>query len=169
MDSRIRLHSLLDDLDDEKFFFISQRYIHIPYGFPPIEHELAHMVEMKNKERWTLPDLGMATFTDLDKVSPAGFFAGFAREIRVRAIQTHMMPEELNNKGGSIYNILNNQITWGDYAERNSPFGRFKSYTDVETWALDMRERTYKAWSLDRIEHEWRIRLTHIRNHMETS
>jgi hypothetical protein len=168
MDSRIRLHAFVDDLDDEKFFFIGKQYIHIPYVFPPVEHEIAHMVEMKNKKRWTEPDLGMATFTDLDRVKPASFFAGLAREIRARAIQLHMMPEEMGNKGGTIYNILNNQITWGDYADRYSPFGRFKSYKDVETWALDMRERTYKAWSLDRIEHEWKIRLAHISNHMES-
>ncbi len=168
MESRIRLHHFVDDLDDKKFFFIGQDYIHIPYVFPPVEHEIAHLVEMKKKERWTLPDLGMATFTDLDRVKPASFFAGLTREIRVRTIQLHMMPEEMERKGGTIYNILNNQLTWGDYADKYSPFGRFKSYKDVETWANDMRERTYNAWSLERIEHEWKIRLSHIQDWMET-
>lgn len=111
----------------------------------------------------------MATFTDLDKVKPAAFFAGLVREIRVRTIQLHMMPEEMGRKGGTIYNILNNQLTWGDYAGKYSPFGRFKSYQDVEIWANDLREKTYQAWSLERIEHEWKIRLTHIQNWMETS
>ncbi len=168
MEPRIRLHTLVDDLDDKKFFFIGKEYIHIPYVFPPIEHEIAHLVEMKKKERWTLPDLGMATFTNLDAVRPANFFAGLAREIRVRAIQLRMSPEEMDNKGGTIYNILNNQLTWGDYSDKYSPFGRFKSYQDVETWAQDMREKTYKAWTLDRIESAWKIRLDYIQNYMET-
>jgi hypothetical protein len=168
MSPRIRLHSFVDDLDDKKFFFIGKEYIHIPHVFPPVEHEIAHLVEMKNKERWTLPDLGMATFTDLDRVKPAPFFAGLAREIRARAIQLRMMPEEMDKRGGTIYNILNNQLTWGDYSEKYSPFGRFKSYKDVEIWAEDMRERTYKAWTLDRIESEWKVRLDHMQNFMET-
>lgn len=40
---------------------------------------------------------------------------------------------------------------------------------DVKCWMDHLRERTYQAWSLDRIDHEWKVRLDHIRNWMETA
>lgn len=169
MDSRIRLHELVDDLDDEKFLFVTKQFLHTPYVFPPVEHEIAHIVELKNKARLTLPNLGMETYTDMDKVKPAGFFAALAREVRTRAIQLHMMPDELKNKNGTIYNILNNQLTWGDYATTHSPYGRFRNYNDVFAWVSDMREKTFRAWSPERIEDEWKTRLHHIQNWMETT
>lgn len=168
MEPRIRLHEFLDDLDDENFFTITKEHIYSPYQFPPIEHEICHLLEMRNEKRWLLSNQGMETYTDLNLISAKSFFAGLARELRVRAIQLHMMPEELDNKNGCVYNILNNQLTWGQYAALHLPFGRFKTYQDVEDWAGLIREKTYKAWSQDRIVHEWKIRLDYIRDYMES-
>lgn len=44
MEPRIRLHEFVDDLSLEKFFFVTDQHIHIPYVFPPVEHEIAHLV-----------------------------------------------------------------------------------------------------------------------------
>lgn len=157
---RIRVHNMADELDDNKFFFITKDFIHIPCGLPVIEHEIAHAVEMTNPNRWTLPDWGLPFGKEWDNSLNGGrIYAAISREVRVRAIQEHMAPA-----GRTIFD---NGI-WVDYAKQYLPFGRFKSFADVETWANDLREKTYKAWNLERIRHEWSIRLTHMQHWMET-
>jgi hypothetical protein len=170
MEPRIRVHAMADDVEENKFMFVTKTNFHIPHGFPPIEHEIAHMVEMKDPARWTLPDLGMAIFPKGDP-SPKMMFAAMAREIRVRAIQLHLIPEDQYSDGNhrTLFNILNNEHAWGGWARTMTPFGRFKNYQDVWDWANGMRERTFNAWNKDRIVHEWKIRLNHIQNWMETT
>lgn len=68
----------------------------------------------------------------------------------------------------TAYNILRNDHAWGEWAKTHVPFGRFKSYEHVQAWVHDIREKTYKAWSLERIKHEWEIRLNAMREYMET-
>jgi len=166
---RVRLHPLADDLDDKKFFFITKKNIHIPYALPEVEHEIAHAVEMTNPSRWTLPDWGMAeTVAWNNGLTARRMFAAMSREIRVRAIQLHMSPPSDTNNRSSLVNILNNEHAWGPWAEQFTPYGRFKNYQDVWDWANDLRARTYNAWSLDRIHHEWMIRLTHMQHWMES-
>lgn len=166
-ESRFRFHDVGNDFfNDKKFFVVTKEIIHCPIFMPAIEHEIAHAVEMRDCSRWLLPDWGMTNFTE---PSPKAMFAAMAREIRVRAIQLHMLPEsEHNNKNSTLVNILNNDWAWGHWARTMTPFGRFKNYQDVWTWANDLRERTFKSWSQDRIAHEWKIRLTHMQNWMET-
>jgi hypothetical protein len=166
---RVRLHALADDVDEDKFFFLTKEHIHIPYGFPAVEHEIAHAVEMTNEKRWLLPDWGLGFGNKWEKKMTASrMFASMSREIRVRAIQLHMMPEELERRHGTLINILNNEHAWGAWAKEFTPYGRFKNAQDVRAWADDLRDKTYRAWSLDRIRHEWTFRLAHMQNWMET-
>jgi hypothetical protein len=166
---RMRFHGNLEGLDDMKFFFVTKQHIHIPYGFPMIEHEIAHAVEMTNEKRWLLPDWGLGFGGGWEKKMTASkMFASMAREIRVRAIQIHMSPDHLNHKDSTLVNICNNEHAWGAWAKEFTPYGRFKNAQDVRAWADDLREKTYNAWSLDRIKSEWTTRLTHMQNWMET-
>lgn len=168
LDSRIRINE--DAFLDDKFFFVTKQHIYVPHGIPSIEHEIAHAVEMRNKDRWLLPDWGLAFGTKWnDNITPRIMFASMAREIRVRAIQLHMFPDKLNDAQSTAVNILNNEYAWGHWARMMVPFGRFRCYQDVWDWAADLREKTYKAWSLERIAHEWKIRLTHMQEWMETT
>jgi hypothetical protein len=184
MDNRIRLYPFVTDLEPDKAFFVKKEGIFIPYAIPAPEHEIAHMCEMQDQSRWLLPDWGLAfpqesaekskckdpavKFFDRYK-SPKIFFAAMAREIRVRGIQLHMEPEEIDKKDSTVFHILNNQFAWGgSVLKGHLPFGRFRIAKDVEDWAADLRDKTYKAWNLPRIEHEWGVRLTHMQNWMET-
>jgi hypothetical protein len=173
-ESRFTFHGIGNHVfNDEKFFVVTKKTIHLPYGLPSVEHEIAHAVEMKDQKRWLLPDWGLA-FKRFSKeehlLTPRMMFVAMAREIRVRAIGLHMLSEkEQTNTQSTSYNILNNQHAWGAWARRMVPFGRFKTYQDVDAWANDLREKTFNAWCKDRIIHEWRIRLNHIQNWMETS
>jgi hypothetical protein len=164
---RIRLHSFADDVDDNKFFFLTKDHIHIPYALPTIEHEIAHAVEMQNPVRWTLPDWGLSNYGNRHvKMSASKLFAAVARETRVRAIQLHL-EKDLINRRSTCFNILSNE-TWSTWVRQFIPFGRFKNYQDVNFWIEDLRDKTYKAWNLDRIRYEWSVRLAHMQNWMET-
>jgi hypothetical protein len=161
MDERIRIFSLDADMDDDKSFYIPRKdMILIPYDLPNLDHEVAHMVEMTNLDRCLLSDWGMKHNGSQFFKNKAPFFAALAREARVAAIQRHMRPD-LNTM-----RPLSNPY-WMDEAVKNVPFGRFKSYEDVMYWVMDINYKTYAAWSLDRIRHEWQIRLNHIQNWME--
>lgn len=168
MDSRIRLSQFYGDVEKNKGYFITKDHIHIPYILPSIEHDICHLLELTNRKRWTQTDWGMPRF-EKDKMPPCQVFAALAREVRVRAIQLHIsvFKDEDAKLKSTSYNQLNNPY-WAELVKSNLPFGRFKCYKDVETWIQDIREKTHKAWSLDRIHHEWKVRLTHIQNWMET-
>lgn len=170
---RFRFHDVGNDVyDDRQIFVVTKDVIHLPVGLPTAEHEIAHAVEMKDKSRWLLPDWGLI-FGVKDwetKLTPSRFFASMAREVRVRAIELLINHTHRNDKTSTRYNILNNEYAWGGlYTKRWLPYGRFKNYKDVQSWVHDLREKTWKAWSLERIEHEWMIRLAHMQNWMETS
>lgn len=167
MDSRIRVCAFYGDVEEDKGFFVTKSNVFIPYVLPKIEHEIAHLVELRNPKRWTMKDWGMPRF-EKDTIKRNVFFAALSREVRTRAIQLHMQPNSIGNEKDSAYNQLANSY-WADMAGRLFPYGRFKSMQDLKCWMDDLRERTYRAWSLDRIEQEWKFRLNHISHWMETS
>lgn len=168
MDSRIWVYGIFGgaDKNEDMGYIPSKDRLLFPCGLPTATHEIAHMVEMKNLNRCLLPDWGMippSKSGDYSKwQSKAGFFAALSREIRVRAIERHMVgPRD------TIVNILNNS-TWKDMSGERLPFGRFDSMKTLSAWIDNLHQRTYNAWSLDRIRHEWTVRLDHIRHWMET-
>lgn len=158
-----------ETFNDEKYFVVEKNIIHLPAGLPSVEHEIAHAVEMKDQKRWLLPDWGMSVkgfTTDFYSLTPRMMFAGMTREIRVRAIQLHIVNED--SPTSTLKNILNNSV-WREWSRTMVPFGRFKNYSDVYNWVGDIHEKTFKQWSQDRIVHEWKIRLNHWQNWMETA
>lgn len=159
MDSRIRVFGFFDDLESNHGFIIRKDMICIPTGLPSADHEIAHMVEMTNRSRWTLHDWGINIH---EPKTQKGLFAAISRETRVRAIQRHMTPNIPR------FAPLNNVHCWEPWVKENIPFGKFKTYQDVENWVVDMHDKTYAAWSLDRIRYEWEVRINHIRDWMET-
>lgn len=168
MDSRIRLPKLFGDVDENKGFFVTKETIYIPYILPAIQHDIAHMLEINDHNRCLIPDWGMPRFDG--KISVRPFFAALAREVRTRAIQTHItvFASEEEKAQSTAYDQFNNSY-WKELAEELLPFGRFKNSQDLTSWMAMLRERTHKAWNLDRIHSEWRTRLTCIQNWMETN
>jgi hypothetical protein len=168
MDSRIRLNPLFGDVDPEKGFFITKNTIHIPYELPAIQHDIAHLLELTNCKRWVMSDWGMPRF-DGSNINARKVFAALSREIRTRAIQLHItrFHNEEEKLRSTAYNQFNN-FYWEELVKSHLPFGRFETFQDVEVWMADLRERTYNRWSLDRIQTEWKTRLTYIQNWMET-
>jgi hypothetical protein len=166
-ETRWWMHDLLNAcFDDKQVFVCTKTHIHLPWGLPTVEHEISHAVEMKDQSRWLLPDWGMK-FGKTWGRKPAGFFAGMAREQRARAISLHLLSSQ-NEAESSIYNLLNNVHGWGDPAKDFLPYGRFKTYQHLQDWVHTIRATTYKAWSKERIEEEWKIRLRAMQDWMET-
>lgn len=166
MDKRIRVYPLFGDKVRGKGFFITKDCISVPYVLPKVEHDVAHVVELTNMSRLTIPDWGMPRF-ESDYIPPAAFFAALSREVRTRALQLHIQPECYGVETSTTWNQFANPY-WKNMCEKLLPFGRFKTFQDVCTWMGDLRERTYRKWSADRIEHEWKVRLAHIQQWMET-
>lgn len=165
--SRIKFVRMFD-LDDQ-YYIPRKDVIIFPCQFMRIEdHDLAHMVEMNNFHRLLKPDWGMKTFSD-NSPSNSEFFAALSREIRVRAISLVLRRIEKNHKrGDTSYDIFGNSY-WEEGAKLRVPFGRFKTFKDVQEWAEHLRDRTLSHWNLDRIESEWFRRMDFISNWMETT
>lgn len=169
MDQRIRMNEFFGDVESDKGYFITKNTIHIPYNLPAIQHDIAHLLEMRDCRRWTIPDWGMPRF-EKESMPKTCVFAALARETRTRAIQLHLtrFSCEEAKLSSFAFNQLNNPY-WKKLVISCLPFGRFKEYREVNDWVCYMRERTYQAWSLDRIHFVWMNRLEHIQNWMETS
>lgn len=168
IDERIRVYNMITDniFGDDMYYVPTKEHLYIPIGFPAVEHEVGHMVEMNSLDRCLLPDWGMQVKGFVGgKVKvprPAAYFRALARECRVRAIQHVMDPNSL-----AIF--PRDHIFWGHESDKYLHFGRFKSPRDVHEWGQDLFDKTYAAWNLDRIRHEWQARLNHIQNWMETN
>ncbi len=145
---RVRLHPIYDD----RFggYSLHHGTVHMATAVPSTSHEIAHMVEMKDPKRWTLKDWGMPL-----AIRSFGIPL-LARECRVRAIQFYM---------GGQRQIYENEFVFDAV---KYPIAKFKGRAELLEWLQAMEERTKKAWSVDRIEDEWRVRVNHIRNYMET-
>lgn len=150
----VKYSSIMNDLDDKWAYKPTKKCIYIAHSLPTIAHEIAHMVEMNDFSRLLLQDWGL-------KLGPNVGFTSAAREIRVRAIQGLMEPER--NR------LVNNYFGWMIPLFGKLPFGRFKTKQDVIDWENDLHHRILRAWSLDRIFHEWKLRVDYIRNWQETN
>jgi hypothetical protein len=140
--------------------------IHIPCRFPRINHEIAHIVEVKDFTRLTKIDWGMRIFGRARRTDPLyvasdnGFFAGMAREIRVKAIERRM------NDSDAYSAFLS--AGWLYDAERRLPFGKFDTFKDLSVWMMTLSERAFNDWNKDRIRFEWEKRLHYLQDWMET-
>ena len=141
---------------------VSKQYILFPtFGLVPPDHELAHFVEMQNKKRWLLPDLGMKIRPLLkDKVSPTFLFATLARETRVDTLAFFFVGKRRRSF------IARDKVA--PIVEKALPFGRFRDLADVIQWEETIVSHTLRDWSKDRIEHEWKMRIAFFREYMDT-
>ncbi len=156
------------DLDGQ-YYIPRKDFIIFPCQLFQIEdHDLAHMVEMNNFQRLLKPDWGMKTFSD-HSPSNKGFFAALSREIRVRTISLILRGREKDHDPADTSYIIFNNSYWRAESESRIPFGKFKSFKDVQEWAEYLRDTTLSHWSLDRIESEWFRRMDFISNWMETA
>jgi hypothetical protein len=179
MEPRIRLSMFFGDVKNMTGFFLTKEHIYFPCRIQPVSHELAHCVEMQDKRRWTMDDWGFALPPHMRKGAPkkyndarwqskGGLFAAVSREQRVLAINSVISP--LAKDHHDYYGTkITTQLSWnGFHSDWYLPFGRFKTMKDVEVWLNDLFEKTVSHWSLDRIEAEWKVRLDHMQNWMET-
>jgi hypothetical protein len=67
----------------------------------------------------------------------------------------------------STRTLFDNPI-WSDMLKKGLPYGRFKTFQDINIWIGDLEEKTRKAWSIERIRFEWKKRVDYIANWMET-
>jgi hypothetical protein len=173
IDSRIRLYNfILSPFKEEIHYIPTKKYIYIPYGFPSISHQVAHMVEMNNQSRLTKYDWGFRhikytkdSIGNIGEVVETQSFITnvISREVRVRAIQNHLEKKKRNHS-----TLVDNTFLYS-LATTLSSFGRFKTEKDVFDWIQYLHDRTYNAWSTDKIEYVWSKQLEHIFNWMETS
>ncbi len=162
MEPRIRVYEFLDDLVERKGYIPTKTGIYMPCALPSIEHEIAHFVEMEDKNRWTKTDWGLGVSPNFPETATVPhLIVAAARETRVRAIQY-----QINNN----YNpYLFNNSYWQDNMERRVVgTGRFKSPKDISNWLWGMSIRAQGDWDLDRIESAWKERIAHLQNWMET-
>lgn len=175
MEPRIRVFGFADEPQEN----IGENYTYIPrkdvilfsMGLPTAEHEIAHMVEMSDINRVTLPDWGLASTLNSDvwknerTIKMSTVIAAASRETRVRAIQAHLLPSSIKYRPMSSHHYWGDEV--GDRFKKES-FGRFKSPQDYKNWIDDLEMKTFMAWSPERIENEWIKRLNYIQNWMET-
>ena len=168
MDSRVRVYEFFGDYEEDKGFFVTKKHIYMPYVLPKVEHDIAHHVELKNPKRWLMADWGMPRF-EKDTLPKSAFFAALSREIRTRAIQLHIevFSSEEQKLRSTTWDQFNNPY-WKDMTTKLCPFGRFRHFKDVCAWMEDLRDRTSRAWSQERVVHEWSVRLKHIQEWMES-
>jgi hypothetical protein len=124
-----------------------------------LDHELAHILEMSQLPRLLEKDFGIKEFIPVSRTRKSLFFL-VLREVRVRAIQSRLMNKEKigdEKINGPIFLI-----------SENFKFGRFSNKKELEQYAYELYDRTYAAWTEERIRFEWNRRLEFIRNWMES-
>lgn len=123
---------------------------------------------MQDLNRCLINDWGLP-FTFFNEISVRGQFKSFARECRVRAIQTVLENKDMSET------IMYHPILDKYFSEQNEtnyhgkllPFGKFKTVKDVWDWNSHIFETTYKKYNHDRIEHDWKKRIDYISNNIE--
>lgn len=149
-------------------FYPTKTHIWIPVVPTRLSHEIGHWVEMKSPKRWFLPDLGMSN--DPDGFTPKSFWAAYAREVRVRTLQSLIGDSHnciLTSPKGESYD--HSSWGWGGRSSKYFPFGRFKTRQNIIDWEQDLISKTKNNWPVDRIVHEWKIRLAAWRHQAETT
>lgn len=168
IDSRIRFTDMFGGVESNKGFIIRDQVIHFNHVLPSLSHEIGHMVEMRDLTRCVKDDWGMMLPSKANK-NPKSFLAAMSREIRVRAIELHILGKSSNHNTKN--NILTNPF-WDRTAQnflKKNKLGKFNTYQELQDWVFYLRDKTYAAWSQDRIKHEWEVRFNYISNWMETS
>jgi hypothetical protein len=154
-------------------FEVKKDGVHVSTGFPSANHEIAHWVEMKDENRWLLPNWGIPTKSFIHPHrfiggTREGEVAALSREMRVMAIQAHMESFLVEKDPGQMRERM---TRWADEAflkDFQLPFGKLKERQDIRNWAGQIWQTTFNAWNLDRIEFEFKKRIEMVKNFMET-
>lgn len=145
--------------EEDIFYVPTKEVIFMPCTFPTIEHEICHMIEMKDYDRCLKVDWGLALpQKSVYSEKPNRIISAAVREIRVRAI----------NSIFSKCTKISSNIVWADAVKEMLPYGKFKTIQDFFDWEEDLHNKTVQAWNKDRIEAEWKNKLDYIHNWMET-
>ncbi len=123
-----------------------------------LHHQVSHMIEMQNLNRCLKDDWGLSFF--MKEFSKEQRIIAFVRECRVRAIEAVLQNKTLDE---TIYHhpLLDRDLN------RIIPFKKFKTEKEFREWHSHIFETTYKKYSYDRIEHDWKKRIDFIANHIE--
>lgn len=160
--------NVFEDNNSFGYLPLKAKDLYLCTKLPSVDHEIAHTVDMP-VARCTTPDWGIKNSIDIGGWSNNYFFAALTREVRVRAIQLHLITQE-HWKYKNIFTsrILENPA-WGHQANMRLPFGRFKKHNQLVDWIHTIHMQTYKRWSIDRIVHEWAERVKIINDWIETA
>ena len=176
--------------DKLKYNYIGYHNVNffMPYNQPSLAHEICHLIEMQNSDRWIMNDFGMP----LNMSTKTPPLAGAVRELRTLSIQKHFI-----DPVGGHQRIVNNFYAsklYDDYWDHNlglickkrrdeilnntgalflnrvaqhMPFGKMRSIKDFQEWRDLILDNTKKQYSLDRIDHDLGVRVEYIKNHLE--
>ena len=193
MDNRFRFMEMAYDItyhdgksDKDVSYLIYDNHIYLPCVFPPVQHEIAHMVEIP-LPRLMLPDWGLSDVSRIiykhPKEKVKTFFAAFSREIRVRAIQriitankevplatyVRAMHSEVHPDTSNVSAFDNETWTNAAIGYMQHDIYPIKTKNQLEDWIINLHNKTIKSWSVERIRYEWTRRLNIIQNAMETN
>jgi hypothetical protein len=151
------------------FYIPTKENIFIPAGkvVVPVEHQLAHIIEMNNLERIIQDDYGLDNFGSLKPRTLSARYAALARELRVRAIEKIIKEDHEYSHERIIERLIDNQSFSVNGWDNDLPFGKFKTKKDVEIWALDIFSKTISHWDRDKIQYEWIQKVNYIKHWME--
>lgn len=167
---RIKLkNKLWNDDKTVNAYIPSKDNIIIAYKIPPIEHEIAHIVEMNDYNRLVITDFDMpfrGPKASLFYNKKSVYITSCARETRVRAIQSIIEGKE-DYDSFTAQPLNNAMLKLTSKFFDNTDDTRFKSSADFVDWLQNIRMRTMNLWDKDRVVFEWNKRIEFIQNWME--
>ncbi len=142
----------------------TKNYLCMTYKLFPLEHEIGHWIEMRNPLRWLMPEMGLSVWQN--DPSPNNYLIGLARESRVIAIENRLL---INGENLLLKrNPLNNMYHWFPLAEKFLPFKKFSNMKELRQWTDFIRDKAFNDYPLERIIHEWKLRINAYREWAET-
>lgn len=164
-------------VDDRDCFYIPTKHnLFIPENFIQPEHEIAHILEMKDNARIVQVDFGFKQHTTnkekgtvhlQDCKSSSAYFAALARESRVIAIQTIITGQNLSAahlSKGRFENSLWEHIC----QQKHLNYSKFKTIEQVTEWTAHIVLKTYQSWNQDKVMEVWKNKVEYIQNWMES-
>lgn len=151
-------------------------------GFIRLEHEIAHILEVKDNNKLLKPDFGFSLFDykdnkirskkdrNLPYFSHIGFnhfIVGVAVESRVLAIESIITGNPLSQDiltKGRLYNEM-----WAFICkELVKTQTKFKNTQDVSDWSIHIIKKTMENWNQDKVMHVWNQKMNYVFDWMES-
>ena len=150
-------------------------------GLIRLEHEIAHILEVKDNSKLLKPDFGFYTFNFKDNKTPTKkernlpkfshigfnhFIVGVAVESRVLAIESIITGEPLREEVLSKGRLCNDMLSF-ICDELVKTQTKFKNTKDVCDWSINIINNTISDWNQDKVMHLWKQKTNYIFNWME--